>query len=221
MFEGELWQYEKDENGEFTILVKKSKNLFVDDGKEAALDALFGYRGGRSKADWWNSENRYIGYGTCCFNNESFERASGMNAIPSGSECDYPVETTMFVSPEDSFLSREVGNRTGVTPTRIDQSVELSAVINVPGDIPAGTLVREFAIFAAMQGPFQDPSNFDSQKSRVMICRTVNVGTGYFGASGSSCVSVASGASGATLCYYDEPWIASGDRKLYWKFGEI
>lgn len=220
-FGGILEQYERDENGEFTVLVKRSKNLFVDDGKEAALDALFGYTGGRSKADWWNTENRYIGYGICCFDNESFERASGMNAIPSGSECDYPVETTMLVSPEDSFLSREIGQRTGVTPTRRDQTVELSAVINVPGDIPVGTQVREFGIFAATRGPFNDPSNFDSQKPRVMICRTTQVGTGYFCSSGASCVPCASGASGAMLCYTDDPWIATGDRKLYWKFGEI
>jgi len=220
-WEGSLERYARDENGEFTIFVKKMDNLFVDDGKEAALDSLFGYRGGRSRADWWDDETRWIGPGVCMFNNESFERASGMNGIPSGQECNYPVDGVMLVAPEDSFLSRETGQRTGVTPTRRDQTVELHAVINVPGDIPIGTLVREWGIFCKSSGPFHDPSYFDEDKPRVMICRAVEKGTGHYHNIAGSCTPCAAGATGATLCYYDEPWIATGDIQLRWKFGEL
>jgi len=209
-FKGKVKHYGRDEFGEFTIFIRENPNLFVDDGKEAALDDLFGYDGGRARAAWWDDETRYLSYGTCCFNNASHERASGIDAIASGDECNYPVETTMLVSPEDSFLSREVGNRVIVTATRRDQTVELEATINVPGDIPFGTHVREFGIFLSASGPFHDPSHYDSQKNMAMICRSAIVGTGTYTCDGTGVV-----------CYNDEPWIATGDRKLYWVFGEL
>lgn len=219
-WEGKVEKWGRDENGYFTVYLGENNNLFVDDGKEATLDALFGHRGGRSRADWWDDEKRYIGPGICMFNNESFERASGMNAIPSGQECNYPVNSTMLVSPEDSFLSREIGQRIGVTPTRRDQTVELWAIINVPGDVPIGTEVREWGIFCKRSGPSNDPSYFDEVKSHTMICRCTEKGTGYFVTSGGTCTRVGSGVTGAVLCYYDDPWIASGDIQLRWKFGE-
>lgn len=189
--------------------------MFTDDGKEAALDDLFGLK------TWWEDDYRWMGYGTCCFNNESFERASGQDAIPSGQECSYPVESSMLNSPEDSFLSREIGKRVKVSCTRRDQAVEIEAFVNVPGDIPVGTPVREFAIFCGAHGPYQDPSNFDSQKKYVMICRQSHVGTGYYQCVGGMSIPCGSGASGATLCYKDEPWIATGDRKLHMFFTEM
>lgn len=216
VFKGKVERFERDENGDFTILTGKSTNLWVDDGKEFALDFIFGIESWL-EGDW--NEERWMGYGTCMFNNESFERASGMDYIPTGQECNYPVDETWLVGPEDSFLSREIGQRTAITITRRDQTVEMSAIINVPGDVPVGTKLREFGVFLKSSGPTHDPSYHAASKSHAMICRTALAGTGYY-CSGGTCLPCGSGAAGAELCYYDEPYSATGDVQLRWKFGE-
>ena len=215
---GIVERWARDEVGEFTVFLGKSPNLWVDDGRELTLDWLFGID------SWldgdWNTE-RWMGCGTCMFNNESFERASGMDAIATGQECNYSVLETYLVNPEDSFLSREVGQRVQITVTRRDQTVEMAAIINVPGDVPVGTDLREFGVFLKRTGPTNDPSYHAASKMRTMICRTALYGTGYYatGATG-ICASIGSGGAGAELCYYDEPYHATGDVQLRWKFGE-
>lgn len=221
-FEGIVEKWERDEFGEFTVFKGESPNLWVDDGKEACLDAMMP-NVGNGRTEWWENYQRWIGYGSCMFNNESFERASGIDYIATGSECDYPVSGTFLVAPEDSFLSREIptSQRVAVEMTRRDQTIEIAALINVPGDIPIGTEIREWGLFLKRTGPFKDPSYFDDQKSRAMLCRSVEKGTGYYESSGGSCSSCGTGASGAVLCYYDDPYIATGDIQLRWRFGEL
>ena len=153
----------------------------------------------------------------------SQERASGMNAIPSGSECSYPVSSTWLVEPEDSFLSREfvTGSRVSISATRRDQTVEIRAHVDVPGDVPANSYIREFGIFLASSGPAHDPSYQDGSKIRAMICRSALFGTGWYNMSGGSCVPCSSGAVGAELCYYDDPYQAVSDIEFRWVFGEL
>ena len=157
---GKVKVWGKDEEGEYTKLLVETKNLWVDDGKELTLDFLFGLK------SWWNpldqgdygsgnigwDIHRYIGFGECMFNNASFERASGVYGVPSGEELDYPVATTFLVSPEDSFLSAELGNRVEVTCTREDQVVSISALVQVPSDVPTSSNVREFAYLDLKSG---------------------------------------------------------------------
>lgn len=229
MFKGEVRLYESEEDYELDNYSRKTPNLFVDDGKELTLDFLMR---GRS---WWNYKDehlytggdsgwkvtRYVGYGTSMFNNSSFARASGQLGIATGQECLYPVETTWLVSPEDSFLSNEIGNRVQVSVTRRDQTVEIKASLNSPGDVPLGTNIREFGIFLEASGPTSDPSLNDDQKSRAMICRAVLSDTGYYSNVGGTCVEVGSGDPGAVLCYKDDPYTINGDITFRWIFGEI
>ncbi len=227
-FKGFLEIYEKDEHGEFTVLVKTQENLFVDDGKELTLDFLWGI------ASWWNymdtgsytssnigwNTTRYMGFGTCMFSNASQERVSGMTGIPSGEECSYPVAETLLVSPLDSFLSNEIGQRVACQITRADQTVEIMAQADVPGDIPVGTALREFGMFLKASGPATDPSYSNANKDRAMICRSTRKGTGYYGIGPGGCASVGSGSTGAVLCYYDDPYVVNADIQIRWKFGE-
>jgi len=215
----------KDENGEYNRVLVETKNLWVDDGKELTLDFLFGLK------SWWNpldqgdygsgnvgwDIHRYIGFGECMFNNSSFERASGIYGVPSGEELDFPVATTFLVSPEDSFLSAEIGNRVEVSCTRTDQTIEISALVQIPSDIPASESIREFAIFLQDNGPTHDPSLLDSDKPKSIICRASIFGTGWYN-EGGLCSEF---DAGATLCYYDNPFITDSDIKLQWLFGEI
>ncbi|MHA1408727.1 MAG: hypothetical protein ACTSQY_00165 [Candidatus Odinarchaeia archaeon] len=222
-FEGKVKIYEKDENGDYTKLIKTSKNLWVDDGKELVLDFLWGLK------SWWNPKdsysggdsgwntNRYVGFGDCMFSNKSFERASGIKGVPSGEEYDYKVSNTYLVSPEDSFLSNEVGNRIKTSITRRDQAVEITATIDVPGDLPVNTEIREFAMFLDSTGPIRDPSLDENSKKYTMICRSALYGTGYYNQYGACDPD----DTGAELCYYDDPYIATDDVQLVWIFGEL
>ena len=217
-FKGKIEFYERDCEGEFTIKTGETKNLWVDDGKELVLDWLFGLDNWLSP-DWYLV--RWCGKGTCMFNNSSFERASGMDYIPTGTECSYPVSETWLVSPEDSFLSREVGIRNAIQATRRDQTVEMKIQIDVPGDVPFNTKIREWGIFLKAAGPYHDPSLHAGSKMYSMICRAAMFGTGWYNDSGATCVPCGSGDLGATLCYYDEPYIATGDFQARWRFGEL
>lgn len=231
IFVGRIELYEQDDKGEYTKLVRTSPNLYVDDGKELTLDFLWGLK------SWWNpldqgaytSDNigwnttRWVGFGACMFNNSSAERASGMNAIPSGSNCDYPVASTWLVEPEDSFLSREfVGStRVALSCTRRDQTVEMSAIIDVPGDIPMGSYIREFGCFLSQTGPAHDPSYHDLSKPKAMICRASLFDTGWYCLSGGVCTPCASGTVGAILCYENDSYYATGQIQFRWVFGEL
>lgn len=222
---GKVRLYEKDENGEFTKFIRESPNLYVDDGKELTLDFLWGLM------SWWNpmeahlytSSNigwdvdRYMGFGECMFNNASIERATSIDGVPTGNELDYPVESTFLISPEDSFLSREVGNRVLVSATRRDQTVEIAITVSVPSDLPAGTELREFAMFLKSSGPTHDPSLVETQKPYSMVCRSAIYGTGFYNSLGPC----DQGDSGATLCYYDDYYDVQEDIQLRWLFGEL
>lgn len=222
---GMLRAFGKDESGEYTKLLVETNNLWVDDGKELTLDFLFGIK------SWWNpldqgdygsgnigwDVHRYVGFGECMFNNSSFERASGIYGVPSGEELNFPVATTFLVSPEDSFLSAEIGNRVEVECTRRDQIVELSTLVHIPSDIPASENMREFAIFLQDNGPTHDPSLLDSNKPKSIICRASLYGTGWYN-SGGPCSEY---DNDAILCYYDSPYVTIGDIKLMWLFGEL
>ena len=212
MIEGYVEKYVRDEKGDFTKFVGKSPNLWVDDSKEFALDFMFGNQ------NWMGTyhSNRYMGFGACMFHNSSFERASGINGVASGSEYDYPVADTYLVSPEDSFLSNEVGSRVLVDVTRRDQSVEISATVLVPGNIDIGTYVREFSMFLQSSGPSHDPSYHEASKPNCMLARSSLFGTGYYDVSGIA----DKGDPGAKLCYYDDPYYMVEDVKLRWVFGE-
>lgn len=230
IFIGKIELYEQDDKGEYTRLVRTSPNLYVDDGKELTLDFLFGLQ------SWWNpldqgaytsnnigwNTTRYVGFGSCMFNNSSAERASGIDAIPIGFNCNYPVNDIYLVEPEDSFLSREVsGSRVALSCTRRDQTVEMSAVIDVPGDVPIGTYIREFGVFLAQTGPAHDPGYHDLSKPRAMICRASLFDTGWYCLSGSVCSPCASGSAGAVLCYENDPYYATGQIQFRWVFGEL
>jgi len=189
---------------------RAKSNLLVDDGIEYILDLFAG------KKSWHNpgasgsgavgllTYDRYIGPGTCMFNNSSEERGSGKDGVSGGDF--YPISTTVLVSPEDSTLSREVGNRVKVTATRVDQTVEFSAIFNVPGDIASGTEIREFGLFLQATGPTADPSQIESQKPYTMLCRISQWGSGVVGGTG---------------VYIDNPIIANDDVEILWKFGEL
>jgi hypothetical protein len=230
VLKGKLELYEKDDIGEYTKLVRTSPNLYVDDGKELALDFLFGIQ------SWWNplpqasygsgnigwDTNRYIGIGLCMFNNSSAERAAGLNAIATGTECSYTVAETYLVDPEDSYLSREVTTTRVVSVcTRRDQSVEIKGFINVPGNIPNPTVIREFAMFLGATGPLHDPSYIESSRPDSMICRSSLYGTGWYHTSGGACVPCDPTDSGAELCYFDDPYNATDDVQFRWVFGEL
>lgn len=205
-------------------LVRISPNLWVDDSKELTLDFLYGC------ASWWNykedaygpgesgwNQDRYIGAGLSMFNNKSFERASGIRGIPSGEEYNYPVEDTYLVSVEDSFLSEETGRRVKLAITRRDQTVEMQGTFEVPIDISAGVNIREFGVFLKNSGPSEDPSQDDYSKNRAMICRSTLFGTGYYNEVG-PCTE---NASGAKLCYYDDPYLVTDDINFMWEAGEL
>jgi len=225
-FEGKVRIYEKDEKGEFTKFVRESKNLWVDDSKELTLDFLWGLK------SWWNPKDqeeyaggdsgwdtvRYVGVGESMFANASFERASGIDGIPSGDEYDYQVAETYLVSPEDSFLSAEITTlRPSLTITRRDQTVEIRTTVSVPGNVDLGEEIREFAMFLKSTGPSRDPSLHETSKSSCMLCRSALFGTGYYNESGPC----ASGDEGAKMCYYDDPYTTTDDIELLWIFGEL
>jgi len=85
-FKGSIEIYESEEDYKLGKYVRKSPNLYVDDGKELTLDMLFGLMSWwnpkeREEYDGTNSEwdtSRYMGYGTSMFSNSSFARASGI-----------------------------------------------------------------------------------------------------------------------------------------------
>lgn len=228
-FRGSIEIYESEEDFELGKYARKVKNLYLDDGKELTLDFLFGL------VSWWNPQDqedydgsngnwdtsRYMGFGTCMFSNSSFARASGMEGIASGTECDYPVDDTYLVEPEDSYLSKEVGSRVLIIATRRDQGVEMRANIQVPGDLPIGTSLREFIVSLKSTGPSRDPSLSDSSKPYSSICRSALAGTGWYREVGGISVPCSSTDPGATLCYYDDPYEVDKDIILRWKFGEI
>jgi len=224
-FKGKVKVFERDENGDFTKFVRESRNLWVDDSKELTLDYLWGL------TSWWNpldqeayvggdsgwDTTRRLGLGESMFANASFERASGIDGIASGDEYSYPVAETYLVSPEDSFLSNEVGSRPTITATRRDQTVEIRVTIQVPGDIDVGESIREFAMFLKAAGPTRDPSLHDASKPYTMLCRSALFGTGYYDPSGP----VGPGDPGAKLCYFDDPYVTQDDIELLWIFGEL
>ena len=224
-FKGKVKVFERDENGDFTKFVRESRNLWVDDSKELTLDYLWGL------TSWWNpldqeayvggdsgwDTTRDLGLGECMFSNASFQRASGVYGIPSGDEYEYPVVETYLVSPEDSFISNEISTRKILNVTRRDQTVEIRAVVNVPGDIDVGESIREFAMFLKASGPTRDPSQHDPSKPYTMLCRSAVFGTGYYDASGIADPS----DLGAKLCYLDDPYITQDDIELLWIFGEL
>lgn len=224
-FKGKVRIYERDEEGEFTKFVRESRNLWVDDSKELTLDFLWGLK------SWWNPKDqeeyvggdsgwdtvRTLGLGESMFANASFERASGINGIASGDEYNYKVAETYLVSPEDSFLSNEIGSRSTITATRRDQTVEINVIISVPGDIDVGENIREFAMLLKSSGPTRDPSLHDASKPYTMLCRSAIFGTGYYDENGS----VQPEDPGAELCYYDDPYITQDDIRLQWIFGEL
>jgi len=191
---------------------RKHPNLLVDDGKEYILDGFAGIK------SWHNlgaagsgavgllTFKRYGGAGTCMFNNSSSERAVGTQGIPSGQICNYPIGSTILVSPEDSNLSNEVGSRVVLTARRVDQTVEFIGRFNVPADIPSGTEIREFGLFLKSTGPTADPSLIETEKPSAMLCRSSLWG---------------SGVCGVTGVYTDDPLIANDDIEIRWKFGEI
>lgn len=194
---------------------KEYPNMRVDDGTEYLLDFFCGRKSwhdpkdrseyGTGQVGLWTTE-RWVGAGTCMFNNASAERVDGQDGIPDGSGLNYPIATTELVSVEDSFLSREVGSRVQATPTRVDQTVELYAEFSVPGDIPSGTEIREYGLFLSSSGPSGDPSALDARKPNAMLCRTVRHDTGI---------------EGGTGYYTDDPLIATDTIQIRWKVGEV
>lgn len=190
---------------------RRHPNLLVDDGKEYILDFLAGIKSWHAPTETGSGVvglmtfERKGGIGTCMFNNSSTERAAGTQFIPIGS-CDYPIASTLLVSPEDSYLSNEVGTRVTLTATRRDQTVEFVGTFQVPGNISSGTKIREFGLFLGATGPTNDPSFFDAQKPSAMLCRSTLWG---------------SGVCGGTGVYSDDPLIANDDIEIRWKFGEL
>lgn len=193
----------------------KFPNMRVDDGTEYLLDFFAGiatwhnYSSNRAtygtgQTELWD-KRRWVGLGTCMFNNSSEERVSGLQGIPSGNTS-YTIADTDLVSVEDSTLSNEVGSRVQATPDRTDQTAELYALFDVPGDIPSGTEIREFGLFLSDSGPNHDPSNHDQCKPKAMLCRSVRYGTGMIGGTG---------------YYTDDPLIANDDIQIRWKVGEV
>ena len=190
---------------------REHPNLLLDDAKEYILDFLAGIKSWHAPSETGSGAVglmtfvRYGAVGDSMFNNASSERRDGIKGVPSGS-CDYPISNTLLVSPEDSFLSNEVGTRIALTARRVDQTVEFTGRFNVPGDIPAGTPIREFGLFAKSTGPSEDPSFVENQKPSTMLCRVSLWG---------------SGVCGVTGVYTDEPLVADDDVEIRWKVGEI
>ena len=190
-------------------------NLLVDDGKEYILDFFGGRKNWHLPKDptayatgdvgLW-TQPRYGAVGICMFNNASSQRVDGINGVPSGGECDYPVSDYILVSPEDSFLSNEVGTRIELDVTRRDQTLEFFGRFNVPGNLPTGTEIREFGLFIGSTGPAHDPSYHDGSKPSTMLCRVALYGSGLCGITG---------------VYTDDPLVATDDVEIRWKFGEI
>lgn len=190
-------------------------NLVVDDGMEYILDFMCGIATwhnymnedsyGTGMVGLWNT-TRYVGVGTCAFNNASSQRAFGRNALPTGTcATGFLIEDTLLVSNEDSTLSREVGTRVQPTKTREDQTVELAAEFTVPGDIPSGTEIREYGFFLSSSGPAQDPSYHDASKPNTMLCRAVRYTTGVCGGTG---------------IYLDDPLVANDTIRIRWKVSD-
>jgi len=185
-------------------------NLLVDDVLEYILDFLTGRKSWHvpsataSDVEGLMTFERYAGAGLCMFNNSSVERGAGKNGVSGGDF--YPVTTTILVSPEDSTLSREIGSRVQVTATRVDQTVEFTALFNVPGDIPSGTQIREFGLFMQSTGPTADPSQIEAQKPFTMLARVSQWESGVVGGTG---------------VYLDNPIIATDDIEILWKLGEL
>lgn len=188
-------------------------NLLVDDGKEYILDGFGGIKTWHKPQtsyssgveDLW-SWKRFAQMGICMFNNASPERAAGTNGIGSGVISNYPIVDTMLVSPEDSFLSKGVGNRIQLEVRRVDQTLEFIGKFEVPGNVPSGAQIRELGLFMKHTGPTEDPSFLESQKPSSMLCRTVLWGSGVIGGTG---------------FYADSPLIATDDIEIRWKFGEL
>ena len=191
---------------------KEHPNLLLDDGKEFILDFVAGIKSWHlpgattSGVEGLLTFTRYGAAGDSMFNNSSSERRDGIKGVPSGAACSYPMASTILVSPEDSFLSNEVGQRIALTARRIDQTVEFTGRFNVPGDIPSGTQIREFGLFLKATGPAQDPSFVEGQKPSTILCRTSLWG---------------SGVCGGTGVYTDSPLVANDDVEIRWKLGEI
>lgn len=208
-FKGEVESWKVKKNG-VKYDFRKHPNLLVDDGFEYILDFFAG------KKSWHTpgaeasgvagllSFTRWGGAGICMFNNSSSEARSGKNGVSGGDF--YPTTTTVLVSPEDSFLSNEVGSRSAVVAKRRDQTVEFTARFNVPGDIPSGTEIREFGLFLQATGPIADPSQVESQKPYSMLCRVTLWDSGVVGGTG---------------VYTDGPLVATDDVEILWKFGEL
>ena len=227
-FKGEIEIYESEEDFKLGNYVRKVKNLYLDDGKELTLDFLFGL------VSWWNpldqedytssnigwNTTRYMGFGSCMFSNSSFARASGTLGIASGTENSYVVEDTWLVEPEDSYLSNEIGSRILIQATRRDQTIEMKVNIQVPGDLPVGTSLREFLISLKNTGPSRDPSLVDAQKPFSAICRSSIAGSGYYRVVDGVSIAAEAGEVGAELCYFDDPYVVNTDIILRWKFGE-
>lgn len=224
-FKGKVRYRQRKKDGKMGEWSTFSKNLYVDDGKELTLDFLFGF------ASWWNYKDesqytggdsgwnttRYVAVGTSMFDNQSHERASGIEGIATGQEYNYQISQTYLVSPEDSFLSAEVGSRVVLNKTRRDQTVELRAVFDSPGDIPTGTEVRELGVFLKSSGPLHDPSLHNGSKDSAMICRSARYGTGYYNAAGAT---GQQGDPGFEPCYKDDPIVVTSDIEIEWIFGE-
>lgn len=192
---------------------RKFPNLLVDDGKEYILDFFGGIKSWHKPQSSYSSGiqdlwtwKRFAEMGTCMFNNASTERRDGTYGVPSGQQCSYPISDIVLVSPEDSFLSNSVGNRIQLTVRRIDQTLEFIGKFEVPGNIPSGTLIREFGLFLKHTGPIIDPSFLEGQKPHSMLCRTSLWG---------------SGVCGGTGVYTDNPLTATDDIEIRWKFGEL
>ena len=126
-----------------------------------------------------------------------------------------------MVEPEDSYLSKEIGNRVLCVITRRDQSVEIRANIQVPSDVPSGTRLREFGTFLRQTGPSRDPSLVNAQKPYAMLCRSALYGTGWYREIGGVSVPCSETDVGAVLCYEDDPYIVTKDVILRWRFGEL
>jgi len=191
---------------------RKYPNLLVDDGKEYILDFLAGIKSWHKVSATESGViglltfNRWGALGISMFNNASVDRAVGRNGIPTGLQCNYPIASTVLVSPEDSTLSNQIGNRVALTASRRDQTVEFVGKFEVPGNIPSGSQIREFGLFLKSTGPTADPSLVEAQKKSSMLCRVSLWG---------------SGVCGVEPVYTDSPLVATDDIEIRWKFGEL
>ena len=191
--------------------IREYPNLLVDDGKEYILDFLAGIKSWHVPAATESGVlglmtfKRYGAVGLSMFNNASEDRAAGRNGILTGVDCDYPIASTVLVSPEDSTLSNEVGTRIELTATRRDQTVEFVGRFEVPGNLASGTEIREFGLFLQSTGPTSDPSLIEAQKSKTMLCRTTLWGSGV----------------DVVPVYTDNPLTANDDVEIRWKVGEM